>query len=111
MESIENVAACGLYCGACKKMKTGKCPGCHKNENAGWCKIRKCCQEHGYRSCADCTIMPIGECKKFNNLMGKVFALIFRSDRPACIARIKMIGYQAYAGEMHAKGWQTIRKA
>ena len=26
------VAACGLYCGACKKYRMGKCTGCHENE-------------------------------------------------------------------------------
>ena len=35
------VAACGLYCGACKKYRMGKCSGCHKNKKASWCKIRK----------------------------------------------------------------------
>ena len=25
----KNIAACGLYCGACKKKRMGKCPGCH----------------------------------------------------------------------------------
>lgn len=28
------VAACGLYCGACHKFLTGKCPGCKENEKA-----------------------------------------------------------------------------
>lgn len=105
-----HVAACGLYCGGCRKFTNGKCPGCAKNEKAQWCKIRACCKEHGYASCADCTLMPLNECRKFNNFIGKVFSILFKSDRPACIARIKTIGYDAYANEMHEKKLQTIKK-
>ena len=35
----QQIAACGLYCGACKKFLNGKCPGCKENEKASWCKI------------------------------------------------------------------------
>lgn len=104
------IAACGLYCGACRKYVGGKCPGCLGNEKAAWCKIRSCCLENGYRSCADCKLMPLEQCGKFNNLIGKVFAFVFRSDRPACIARIKETGYETYAGEMRATNRQTIRR-
>lgn len=76
------VAACGLYCGACRKHIQGNCPGCSGNEKAQWCKIRACCREHVYRSCADCPGETYTTCKKFNNLIGKVFALLFRSARP-----------------------------
>lgn len=41
-----DVAYCGLYCGACKSHRKGKCPGCRENSKATWCEIRKCCQEH-----------------------------------------------------------------
>lgn len=58
-----NVAYCGLYCGACKSQLKGKCPGCYGNEKATWCEIRKCCNEHGYATCADCQLMPLKECK------------------------------------------------
>lgn len=104
------VAACGLYCGACRKHIQGNCPGCSGNEKAQWCKIRACCREHVYRSCADCPGETYTTCKKFNNLIGKVFALLFRSDRPACIARIKTVGYEQYAKEMHETKRQTIKK-
>ena len=32
------VAACGLYCGACRKFVKGQCPGCWENKKADWCK-------------------------------------------------------------------------
>lgn len=36
----QNVAYCGLYCGACQSYTKGKCPGCDANEKATWCEIR-----------------------------------------------------------------------
>lgn len=94
------VAACGLYCGACPRYLQRKCPGCAKYDKATWCKVRSCCAEHGYISCADCTIMPLAECKKFNSFMAKIFGLIFKSDRKGCIARIREAGYEQFIGEM-----------
>lgn len=103
------VAFCGLYCGACRKHLKGDCPGCMKNEKAGWCKIRTCCMEKKYHSCADCA-MDVGQCKKFSNFISKVFTIVFRSDRKACIERIRKIGLENYAEEMAEKRCQTIKK-
>jgi hypothetical protein len=105
------VAFCGLYCGECKAYKKGKCPGCQKNEKATWCKIRTCCREKGICSCADCNDFTNAcECKKFNNIFSKFFALVFKSDRQACIDKIKEIGYAAFAEEMTKRGAHTIKK-
>lgn len=104
------VAACGLYCGACRKFVSNKCPGCRENQKAEWCKIRGCCIENGYQSCADCTLMRLEKCKKFNNLVGKLFSVLFKSDRPACIKRIQSIGYDHYAMEMQETDRQAIRR-
>jgi len=105
------VAYCGLYCGACKKYLAGSCPGCRENNKASWCKIRSCNIEHGYASCADCKEFtnPM-ECKKFNNFISRIFALIFKSDRAACIAKIKATGYEQYAAFMAENKLQSIRK-
>ena len=105
----KNIAACGLYCGACKKYRMGKCPGCHENEKASWCKIRKCCIEKGFHTCAECE-MDVKDCRLHNNLIGKFFAFVFRSDRPACIRYIRKNGEQAFAEEMTKRGEQTIKK-
>ena len=106
------VAFCGLYCGECGQYKRGKCLGCAENEKAGWCKIRTCCQENGYTTCAACTqFANIRDCRKFDNFMSRVFGLIFRSDRPANIARIQELGVDAYANEMAARGRQSIRRS
>ena len=111
IENADLIAYCGLYCGACRKYLIGKCPGCHENEKAGWCKVRICCIENNYRSCADCREYPnVQDCKKYNNFMAKLFGLIFRSDRKACIDKIKMDGYERFAQEMTKKRQRTIKK-
>lgn len=105
------VAFCGLYCGACRSYLKGSCPGCQKNEKASWCNIRNCCLKQDSRSCADCKENkdPV-ECKKFNNFISKLFAIVFRSDRVACIGRIRILGIKDYAAEMASLKRMTIRK-
>lgn len=105
------VAYCGLYCGACKRYLNGKCPGCHENQKATWCKLRSCCMENGYASCADCKEFedPMA-CRKFNNFMSKIFGFIFRSDRNACIRQIREVGVQGHADLMSALGAQSIKR-
>ena len=105
------VAYCGLYCGACGSYLKEKCPGCHKNTKAGWCKIRLCCIERNITSCAVCTeFKDPKHCKKFNNVMSKLFAMLFKSDRPACIAQIKVLGLEGHAKKMAELKKQTIKR-
>jgi hypothetical protein len=105
------VAYCGLYCAACGKYVKGSCPGCAKNEKATWCAIRSCCMEKGYKSCADCKEFtnPM-DCKKFNNIFAKFFALVFRSNRQACVAMIKEKGYENFAAYMAENKLQSIKR-
>ena len=105
----QHIAACGLYCGACRKFLNGKCPGCKENEKASWCKIRKCCRERGIHTCAECD-KDVKECKIHNNLVGKLFAFLFSSDRTACIHYIKEHGEDAFAKTMADKKQMTIKK-
>lgn len=98
------IAACGLFCGTCRKYGKGTCPGCHPNEKAAWCKVRACCREHAWQSCAQCTLMPLDACPKFNGFIGKVFQVLFRSDRRGCIERIRAVGEAAFAAEMRLAG-------
>lgn len=107
----ELVAYCGLYCGACRAYRVGRCPGCHENAKAGWCKVRTCCTDNRWSTCAECTKhADVQECRWYNNLIARLFGLIFRSNRRACIARIKEIGLEPFAAEMAEKGVQTIRR-
>jgi len=105
------IAYCGLYCGACKKYLQEKCPGCLENNRASWCKVRTCCIEHSYSSCADCqSFENLKECKKLNNFIARLFSFFFGSDRFACIASIKEKGYESYAQEMAEKHIMTMKK-
>jgi hypothetical protein len=105
------VAYCGLYCGACRRYLKEGCPGCHDNQKANWCKVRRCCVDNHYTSCADCVQFrdPVA-CKKFNNIMAKLFALMFKSDRAACIGQIRRMGIQGHADEMTKQKRQSLRK-
>lgn len=105
------VAYCGLYCGACGRYQKDRCPGCAENTRATWCKVRTCCQDHQYATCADCRQYAVAtDCRKFDNFLARLFSLVFRSNRPACIARIAEIGTEAYAREMAEQGLQSIRR-
>lgn len=97
----ELVAYCGLYCGACGAYLRDRCPGCHENTRASWCKVRLCCMEHEYASCADCKeYADPKECKKYNNVISKIVGFVLRSDRAACIGQIKQMGIQGHADTM-----------
>lgn len=105
------VAYCGLYCGQCKKYLEKKCPGCKENIKATWCKVRTCCMENKYLSCADCRqFAEVMACKKFNNIFSKFFALVFKSDRNACVQKIKNEGADMFAQDMEEKKEMTIKK-
>ncbi len=104
------IAYCGLYCGACPRYLKGKCPGCRENEKAAWCKIRTCNRDNSYESCADCKLMAFESCKLNHNFMSRFFAVIFGSNRDACIIRIKEVGYEKFAEEMTTLGSHTIKR-
>jgi len=103
------IACCGLYCGACRKYRQEKCPGCAGNVKASWCGIRTCVAEHGYTTCADCKEFPDpNNCRKFNNFFSKVFGLMFNSNRQSCILKIRELGLENYAEYMKEKGLQSL---
>jgi len=105
------VAFCGLYCGACRRYLSEKCPGCRENRKASWCKVRTCGIENGYASCVDCKEFPDPmACRKFNNFMSKIFGFIFRSDRAACIRQIREAGIQVHAERMSSLGMHSIKR-
>ena len=106
------VAYCGLYCGACGAYRKERCPGCHGNEKATWCKVRTCCIAKGYASCADCTqFSDPRDCRMFNNAIAKLIGFVLRSDRAACIQQIKSLGLEGHAQQMAAAGRQSIRRS
>jgi len=82
---------CGLYCGACLARianETGKveelaaklnipvekavCNGCKSGVNLEYCekcKMKACCKEKGYRSCAECEEVPCALVQSFSQEM------------------------------------------
>ncbi len=109
-KSADLVAYCGLYCGACGRYRKDKCPGCKENRKATWCKLRTCCIDHQFGSCADCTeFVDPHDCAKFNNIISKIFAVIFRSNRRACILQIRENGLAGHAEIMAGLKRQSLR--
>ena len=107
----ELIACCGLYCGACGAYRKGRCPGCRENQKAGWCKVRACCLENHWATCAECTKHDdVAQCRWYNNIIARLFGFIFRSNRRACVLRIKEIGRPAFADEMAEKGTPSLRR-
>jgi len=106
------VAYCGLYCGACPRYLKDRCPGCHDNHKATWCKIRSCCIEHGYATCASCTDHEDPrDCRKFHNVFATVIGFLLRSDRRACVMQIKERGLEGHAAAMAELGRVSMRPA
>jgi len=106
---VQLIAYCGLYCAACRKFTSGKCKGCKQLASPHWCKIRTCCMEKNYASCADCSLATPNDCKTFNNPISKVFKFIFKSDREKCIMVIREKGSVYYASNMAQSRRQAIK--
>ncbi len=106
----ELVAACGLYCGACRKYQKGQCPGCKENTKAGWCKVRICQEHSGGNTCAHCTRPDPAACKDAHNFMSNLMGFIFRTDKNAALAHIKNQGLQSYADTMADKNLMAPKK-
>ncbi len=107
----ELVAACGIYCGQCHRYRKGKCPGCAENVKATWCKVRSCTAESGYTTCAECReFADVQNCRKFNTVFAKLFALVFRSDRRASLQLISTMGVEEYAKEMTRRGLPVMKR-
>jgi len=105
------VAHCGLYCGACGAYLKGRCPGCHGNAKASWCKVRTCNIDNNQLSCAECKSFDnVRDCKKYNNPIARLFGFLFRSDRAKCIAQIKQLGIQCHADIMAEQRRQSCRR-
>ncbi len=105
----ELVAYCGLYCGACRSFLKGRCAGCHDNERASWCKVRSCCTEGSYATCADCKeFTDPSECRKFHNFFSKLMSVVFNSNRRACVEKIRELGVEGYAAHMAERKLQSL---
>ena len=113
--SEQYIAYCGLYCKECPSFKSGKCEGCRGNSAKSavvykQCKVRPCCIENGFFTCADCTIYAsTKDCKKYNPLLLKIASWIESSDRSKAIEMIKANGRKDFAAFMDDKKWVIIK--
>lgn len=58
---VAYVGCCGAYCGTCRALQDACCKGCKLGYRAGLrdlanarCRIKVCCLNKGYETCADC---------------------------------------------------------
>lgn len=109
------VSYCGFYCGECPTFKKGKCEGCKGDSvkcAVGYkvCKVRPCCIENNYSSCADCTkYTSVQSCKLYNPFLINFFQFILKSSRRKGIEMIKEKGELEFAKFMVDKKWVTIK--
>jgi len=109
------IGYCGLYCGACPWLKSGKCDGCRGNSAKSAvvykkCKVKPCCVDNGFFTCADCTIYAsTKECKKYNPLLLKVASWAESSDRSKAIEMIKTKGRAGFLAFMRERDWVVVK--
>ena len=109
------ISYCGFYCGACPKFLKGQCKGCKGNTPdcaAGYnaCKIRPCCLDNGYSSCADCKKhVSVRDCKDYNPLMIRFGQFITRTNRRKGIEMIKEKGTAGFLNFMFDKNRITMK--
>ena len=95
------VACCGLVCSQCGAYTKGRCGGCHCDKPMNLhCKVKPCVQERGYTTCAGCVdFKNLKDCKKLNNFISKIFAVVSRSDRLGNLSRIREVGQENFQQE------------
>jgi hypothetical protein len=109
------IAYCGLYCKFCPAFKSGKCDGCRgisakSSVYYKKCKVKMCCIENGFFTCADCTIYAsTKECKKYNPLLLKIASWVESSDRSKAIEMIKEKGRAEFLAYMTDRKWVIIK--
>ncbi len=109
------ISYCGFYCASCPKFKKGQCEGC-KGDNpkcaVGYkaCKVKPCCTENEYRSCADCDkFESVKNCKIYNPFLIKFGQFLTRTNRRKGIEMIKEKGEEEFVNFMTDKDWVTFK--
>ena len=109
------IAYCGLYCKACPAFVSGKCEGCRVDSAKSAvlykkCKVKPCCVENGFFTCADCTIYASTKaCKKYNPLMLNISSWIGCVNRSKCIDMIKEKGRAEFLAFMEERNWVMFK--
>ena len=109
------IGYCGLYCKACPAFISGKCDGCRGDSERcavlyKKCKVKPCCEENGFFTCANCTICAsLKDCKKYNPLFLKILSWIGSTNRSKCIEMIKEKGNSEFLAFMEEKSWVMFK--
>jgi hypothetical protein len=95
------IAYCGLVCSKCGSYLKGRCQGCHSSapmfKN---CPVKKCAADHAYTTCAACAqFSDLKQCRKLNNIISKLFGLIFRRNRIGHLNQIRAVGLDKFTAE------------
>lgn len=107
-----NVAPCGVYCGACPSFQIS-CKGCgsedkNQKRTSKWtCKIRVCCfEKYDYGFCIECDQFP---CKVYSKKLSqshrKDERFKYRHELPQNQQKIKQIGIKQWLKEQKTR-WQ-----
>jgi hypothetical protein len=109
------ISNCGFYCGACPKFTKGQCKGCKGDAQecaVGYkqCKVRPCCIENEYSTCADCKkFASVKECRIYNPFMIRFGQFITGTNRRKGIEMIKQNGEEEFVKFMIGKNWVTVK--
>ena len=109
------IGHCGIYCAECPSLSSGKCDGCRGDSAKAavvykQCKVKPCCVENDFFTCADCTIFAsTKECKKYNPLLLKIASWIESSDRSKSIEMIRSKGRAEFLAFMQERNWVIIK--
>ena len=112
---INLVSYCGFYCGACPTFIKGKCEGCKGDSPkcaVGYkaCKVRPCCIDNEYNSCAECKkYNSVKDCKIYNPFLIRLGQFLTRTNRRKGIEIIKEKGEVEFVKFMADKDWVTIK--
>jgi hypothetical protein len=115
-KNLNLISYCGFYCGACPSFKKGKCEGCKGDSlkcAIGYkaCKVRPCCLENGYNTCADCTqFESVKDCKIYNPLLIKLGQFLTKTNRRKGIEMIKENGNECFLTFMIENDMVTMKK-
>ncbi|HEY5591742.1 MAG TPA: DUF3795 domain-containing protein [Paludibacter sp.] len=99
---LKLISYCGFYCGACPKYIKKECLGCKGDSSEcaiGFraCKVRPCCIENGYSSCAECEKFDsVKECQIYNPILVRFGQFITRTSRRKGIEMIKEKGAESF---------------
>ena len=109
------ISHCGFYCGACPTYLSGKCEGCRGNSpkcavGMKNCKVKQCCAENGFFTCADCTkFAATKSCKEYNPLFIRFGEWVSSTSRGKAIEMIREKGLTEFLSYMTEKNWVTIK--